>query len=520
MTEASFDLTEAPWIPCERPDGSRVELGLREALARAHELRGLADPSPLVTASLHRLLLAVLHRCFGPADVAGWLALHAAGRFDAAAVGAYLAAWRHRLDLLHPERPFYQVRGLPPADDPLTCMIAERSSWGRGVWVFEHRPEGMRESLHCAEAARWLVAFHGYAPAGLVKKPGEPTSASAGPLQRGAVLLAQGSSLFETLLFNLLVYNNEQPLPASGDAPSWEADPLPVALPVDKEPRRAPRGWLDLLTWQSRRVELKAEGGRVVGLVRRVGQGLPVGTGEVVADPMMAWRRDEKRGLVPVAFEPSKAFWRDSDVLFHTREERGVVPPRAASQLARAEVADRVGRERRLALSMYGLTADQAAIELTRAEHLPLSPRLLSDDDVGETVVEMIGAAEAVRERVNRAAYALASNALTLGDRTPAKADVSALMSNLAVEARYWTALRAPFEAFLDALAADEKAAGRAFCEQVVRSARRALREGARSLGTDARALKARTLAGERLGALMKDAIPERYRAPQKEDTP
>jgi CRISPR system Cascade subunit CasA len=364
------------------------------------------------------------------------------------------------------------------------------------------------------------VAFHGYAPAGLVKKPGEPTSASAGPLQRGGVVLVQGATLFETLLLNLLVYNDEQPLPAIDDAPSWELDALPAQLAVDKEPRRAPRGWLDLLTWQSRRVELKVAGGHVVGLIRRVGQGLPIGTGEVVVDPMMAWRRDEKRGLQPVAFEAAKAFWRDSDVLFRTREERGVVQPRVVTQLGRSEVAARVGQERRLALSVYGLTSDQAAIELTRAEHMPVSPRLVMDDAVGETVTDMLATAEATRDHVVSASYSLARHALSPGERGPAMKDMRALVENLCVETRYWTSLRVPFETFIDALIVDEKAAGRVFCAAAVSAAREALKDGARSLGNSARALKARTVAEESLGAKLKDVIKERYRASEKEKTP
>src|SRR5581483_3989392 len=106
----SFDLIDEPWLPCVRPDGAAVELGLRQALAGAHELGELYDPSPLVTVALHRLLLAILHRAYrGPAVPAAWRAIWNAGRFDPAVIDAYLDRWRHRFDLFDPERPFYQV---------------------------------------------------------------------------------------------------------------------------------------------------------------------------------------------------------------------------------------------------------------------------------------------------------------------------------------------------------------------------------------------------------------------------
>ncbi|HZQ38177.1 MAG TPA: type I-E CRISPR-associated protein Cse1/CasA, partial [Dehalococcoidia bacterium] len=49
-----FNLIEEPWVPVLLPDGAPAEVSLGEALVRAHELREVADESPLVTASLHR----------------------------------------------------------------------------------------------------------------------------------------------------------------------------------------------------------------------------------------------------------------------------------------------------------------------------------------------------------------------------------------------------------------------------------------------------------------------------------
>lgn len=516
MSETSFVLSEAPWIPCETAAGERVELGIRDALVRAHELRSVADPSPLVTAALHRLLLAVLHRCFGPADVASWKALHAAGRFDAATIDAYLGRWRHRLDLVHPETPFYQVRGLPDADDALTCMLAERSAWGPGVAVFEHRPEAWEDALTFAEAARALVTFHAYAPAGLVRKPGEPTSASAGPLQRGLVVLAQGRSLFETLLFNLLVYDDERPLPARDDAPSWECDPLPRQLERADEPRRAVRGWLDLLTWQSRRVELKVRGDRVTGMIRRVGQGLG---GDVPRDPMMAWRRHEKWGLVPLVLDPERAFWRECHTLFQTQHHRDIERPAVLGQLARDEVATVVGRERRFALMVCGLAADKASILMVRAEHLPVSPKLLADPALGEIVEDVLQVAEAVEKLLEGATWTLARHALSVGEREPAAKDIRSLMDELGTGLRYWAVLRGGFDSFLDGLAVDDGSAASGFCDTAVKAARRALTAGARALGTTGRAEKAGAIAQAKLTATMKDVIPERYRAPAEVTT-
>jgi CRISPR system Cascade subunit CasA len=109
---ARFDLVEEPWLPCETPAGERIELGIRTVLHRAHELAALHDESPLVTAVLHRLLLAILDRALQPKTRDDWLALWRAERLPAAEIDAYLEKWKERFDLFHPKRPFMQVAGL------------------------------------------------------------------------------------------------------------------------------------------------------------------------------------------------------------------------------------------------------------------------------------------------------------------------------------------------------------------------------------------------------------------------
>ena len=52
------------------PDGTRDELGIKDTLLRAKEIAAIEDSSPLVVASLHRFLLAVLYRALeGPTDI-------------------------------------------------------------------------------------------------------------------------------------------------------------------------------------------------------------------------------------------------------------------------------------------------------------------------------------------------------------------------------------------------------------------------------------------------------------------
>ena len=92
----SFNLISDPWIPCIDLEGRERELNLGQTLARAHRLREILDNSPLVTVSLHRFLLAILHRYYGPKNEETWIALWQQGRFDGAPLESYWERWRSR----------------------------------------------------------------------------------------------------------------------------------------------------------------------------------------------------------------------------------------------------------------------------------------------------------------------------------------------------------------------------------------------------------------------------------------
>lgn len=82
-------------------------MGLFEVLSKAQEIKEINDPSPLVVIALHRLLLANLHRNFGPESLTAWNDLWQGGHWDERTLTNYFNRWRHRFDLFHPERPFY-----------------------------------------------------------------------------------------------------------------------------------------------------------------------------------------------------------------------------------------------------------------------------------------------------------------------------------------------------------------------------------------------------------------------------
>ncbi|MCG8555500.1 MAG: type I-E CRISPR-associated protein Cse1/CasA [Proteobacteria bacterium] len=478
----TFDLTTEGWIPV-KVGNRRCEVGLQEALVGAHRYQELTHSSPLVVAALHRLLLAFVHRCFGPEDLSAWLALHKRGVFDAETIDRYLDQWRPRLQLLDPERPFYQCAALPFESKPPEILQAERSNYGAPAHLFQHRPDGWCDLMPLSEAARHLVALQAFAPGGFT--PTKSKAVEAAPLNRAALVLVRGTTLFETLMLNLLVYQpGGAPIPgnAATDLPAWEQDHPACA------DRRVPYGWLDLLTWQSRRVELRPteEHDGIQSVVVVNGTDLDR---QEVCDPMVAWKRNPKRGSIPLAFDVQGAVWRDSHALFRSADKS--IRPLTLGQLGRRELRKAVPPERRLDVSLLGLRGDQAKILLAREERFATATRLLADANLGESLRDSLALAEEGGVALRNAVRRLAKAALSGADRKPEKNDVENVVSSLGTMDRYWSALKQDFDAYLADLGHNEKQARDAFSARVRAQVLRCYESARQALGGTARMLRA-----------------------------
>jgi CRISPR system Cascade subunit CasA len=516
----SFVLSERPWIPCERLDGRVVELSTHDVLVEAHQLRAIMDESPLVVAALHRHLLAVIHRVVdGPVSFKAWAAVYRRGAFDPDAVARYLERVRERLDLFHPTHPFAQVRGLtevfPDSRDPIDQLGFERSSWGGARKLFQAREGGVTPKTAPAEAARLLLAHHAFATGGLVRKPGEPTSATAAPLVRSAVVVLRGATLFETLTSNLLYYAPEAGEPIAGtsnDAPAWEREPLPQRLPLKEEPKRLPTGWLDLLTWLSRRIELVREDEDVVSYVRAVGQGLDP---QSPNDPMVTWRLDDKRGFVSIGIQPERAFWRDSAALFEAGRDAGrkLFRPKAVDQAASLDVREIAG-DRAFTLEVSGLSAEKSKVDCVRVDRVWSRARYFDDLDVREVVTRALALAHSAADTLRGALRVFARHALSEGDRSPDGKDIGGLVSSMNAEPALWAALGTEFELLLRSIDQGLDVAAAEFAKSVDTHTRRAFERATSVADRSPRSLKARTKGESALHRGLQALAP---RQPQRE---
>jgi CRISPR system Cascade subunit CasA len=452
----SFDLVNDRFIPCVTLDGEAREFGLRQTLAQAHRIGELRDKSPLVTLALHRLLLAILHRCYqGPKSAADRVTIRNGEVFDDGRTAAYFSKCAGRFNLFDEKLPFYQVAGFSTNEPSGINRLAQELSRGNNAALFDHTTDNPPPTLTPAQAARLLIAEQCFAVGGGKSDTGNTTHA---PLVSGAIVLLRGDNLFETLWLNLTIFSAREPVASlPDDAPVWERP----SMPPHKQPSR-PRGYLDYLTWQSRTLRLHPEQQNGEVVIRRVSyaQGrkfeLPAG----FFDPMTAYfRRDEKDEFQPVRFNEFRELWRDSAALFqvskdHQEYERA---PTCVHTLSAFELQQVLPKWARYRMSVFGLCTDKAKVNFWRHESLPLPLSYLDNPLLVESLKQALRLAERVaREALRAAVWAAAVTRLTAApDQSPDSKRVGQLTDSLASDRLYWSRMELPFRDFLVDLARD-----------------------------------------------------------------
>jgi CRISPR system Cascade subunit CasA len=488
----SFNLIREPWIPCLQADGAPTELSLRDTLARAHELREVAAGNPLETAAIYRLLLALLHRVYGPPAEEAWCDLWEARRWDMRPLDAYLSQWQGRFDLFSGEHPFLQRPDGRVRPKSVSSLLPDVAS-GNNSTLFDHHVEDSDVLLSPAAAACALLGALSFGLAGLSGLPAKFTDA---PCARGPIFLAEGDTLFETLCLSLTRYPTEPDSP--GDRPAWEVDD-PTAPARDR-----PLGVLDQLTWPNRSILLLPEevAGRLV--VRQMTMAPALVLHPDILDPMKSYRIDEKRGHLVLRFTEDRALWRDVGVLLGRQSTR---PPRVSVWLRELAAQGYLHPpERRLRFIALGMANDQAKINFMRSERVPLSIACLTQPMLVDVIQESLRLAEETSRQLWGATHTLARLVIAPESdldnaHQPAREDVAAITGQWAVERHYWSRLELPFRELLAALPADAGAARLSWRHTLRGTSWEALEVLCRSLEQDLRRLKAVVRARDQLAS-------------------
>lgn len=366
---SEFNLIDEEWLPCLMNNGKRKPLSIRGVFAEAHDVRELLDASPLVTVSLHRLLLAILHRALmGPVNMEAWKDLWNARQLEMTKLDKYFKDHWHRFFLFDDKRPFYQVPKMEvKKTHPVQRLAQELSSGENKAW-FDHNQNDQPVNLSKAEVARYLIATQAFALKG-GQSEGTPNFTDA-PLARNLLVLIRGDNLFETLMLNFVEYTHIKPFRLSStkaiddDKPIWEQEEIPKAHTA------SPHGYTNYLTWRSRDMHLIDT---PAGMTVQIRQRLKLDFHESW-DPFKCYRL----GKGAVQIEPQKAVWRDCHTLFQKveRDSSKVKRPEVFNHLAQVEDLRSEGKveaKTEYHFDIFGLSVDSlAAVYFWKHERLPL----------------------------------------------------------------------------------------------------------------------------------------------------
>lgn len=223
-------------------------------------------------------------------------------------------------------------------------LNGELSESNNKLRLFPQRSGREKAALSYDEAARWLLHVNAFDDtSGKKTDPQIKETPGAGWLGKLGVVMAEGDTLFETLMLNLILLQD-------GESKLWEEEERPVweRESVDRRERvriEMPGNLSELYTLQSRRIELKREGGKVVGYILLGGEFFE--KDNAFAEQMTLWHNGAKNDKStplhqPRRHAPARQLWRDFAPIVSQRE---------GSRAARRGKLDFMSRPERRALN-------------------------------------------------------------------------------------------------------------------------------------------------------------------------
>lgn len=324
LKNKEFNVLDEPWILALNDNGDIEELSILTILERAHLFKGLAGELVAQDVAILRLLLAILHATFYREDENGiraplrsadealqrWNTLWRLGRIPMDPVRKGLEKYRERFFLFHPERPFYQIPHMDKGTAYRACkLLGDLSESNNKVRLFPIRTGAAKMGLKYGEAARWLLYLNAYDDTS--SKPTRNAekklpSPGAGWLGKIGIIFAAGGNLFETLLLNLVLLDDNGE-PWEDGCAVWE---LAEVRTEERVQIPMPRSQAALMSLQSRRIILEREDKKIVGF--RLLGGDFFDKENAFSEPMTIWRKDEKKQIyLPKRHDVSKQLWRD-----------------------------------------------------------------------------------------------------------------------------------------------------------------------------------------------------------------
>lgn len=336
MVSQSFNLTTDPWIKVIQTDtGQEKRVSLIDLFTNAQDYRQLAGDMRSQDFAILRLLLAILTTVYSRYDATDtpyvwatvdantlqataiaddeeipddlmdtWNRLYQAGHFSEI-VTTYLKRYAERFNMFG-EQPFYQVT---TADYDALVPSNKRIANGKGQVlvkqlnrrisesantpsIFTPKTGEQKNAIAIDELARWLITYQNFT--GVTDKTKIKTadkfSNSAGWVYRLNPVYAQGQTVFETLMLNLILVG-EHTDPLARQKPVWEYATVQDYIAVRKQ-QVVPDNLAELYTTWSRILHIEWPDERHP-LIFSAGIPMFDATGAFI-EPMTTWRIDKK----------------------------------------------------------------------------------------------------------------------------------------------------------------------------------------------------------------------------------
>lgn len=489
MSRASFNLVDRPWITVEGGSGDPREVGLAELFAKAHEIRRIVSPSPIISAALHRMVFAVFHRAVPVVDDEEWTEAWETLDYRPA-TAAYLGQWHPRFDIFDAEAPFWQVTGMEESCKTAWTKLAIERPPNSSKLLFDHTATIDPPPASPAELARALISSQMFTVGAGKSCTGYTAHA---PLASALVVIPQGRNLAETLMANLTVGS------ASGDLPVWEAPPL-TRDQIEHQASPIWSGPASRLTWTSRAVRLDPSDDGSTKWVS-FGMGLRHAPADGDRDPWVSYRVSKEGIRLARKLDPDRMAWRDFHGMLAGQQDGAGDSVHALTRLVLLTDTGRPAPES-WDLLVAGLAADRANVNAWRQEVWRLPRTVIGNGERIHAVQEAIEIAEDAGRSVRAAAWAVAHEMLARSGNTDKK-EVSSMSDAMPTASTYWSSLESEFQRFLDGLGTDVDKARAEWLIGVATGVRAAAKATHASLGRDARALRAWAKSSTRFDTLV-----------------
>jgi CRISPR system CASCADE complex protein casA len=351
-TSPDFNLCNEPWIPVLYVSGQTQEVSLKQLFDESNSIRKIHSGDATTDVAILGVAVAIFFRAvlenteeYGELyrEPKKWIQnISSGGSEQLYFVQGYLKKYQDRFNLFDAERPFMQVADLHTSKGevkPVSRLVLDSESE-----YFSMRAEQALTSLNYAEAARYLVTVQAYDYSGIKSgavgdprvKGGKGYPLGVGWYGTTGKIIIHGENLIETLLYcidyeqllNVEKVKGKSHRIALQDKPVWERELPDTAAPraykggdptkYKDEPAPA-AGMCETLTWQSRRVRLFPENGRVTGVL--VSNGDKWLDRNTYTDPLTAYRFSKNQSTqthyvwMPQTHSAERTLWRGADAL-------------------------------------------------------------------------------------------------------------------------------------------------------------------------------------------------------------